>query len=187
MCLPQAASDAAADLEEVLSLRADVVNQSGPLSTQAANLAKYYRVLTCVGAALPCLLGVVLIGTALPYCQSTTVCSRTKVVCGACCVCGCSRAWLLSYPACWVLHAAVLVETLLWLLASASLLFAMLAWRILLLCPPSAPAAPPVPNVTLASPLPCRWYRCCSMMESRFPISHASGHAHIEFAWCAAC
>jgi hypothetical protein len=41
----QAASDAAEDLEEVVQLRNDVVNQTGPLSMQADNLAKYHRIL----------------------------------------------------------------------------------------------------------------------------------------------
>ena len=43
---PQAAADAAEDLEEVLALRADVINQSGPLAMQADHLAKYFRMLT---------------------------------------------------------------------------------------------------------------------------------------------
>ncbi len=42
----QAGADASQDLDEVVSLRADVINQSGPLPTQAANLAKYFRILT---------------------------------------------------------------------------------------------------------------------------------------------
>ena len=46
----QAASDAAEDLEEVVQLRNDVVNQTGPLSMQADNLAKYHRVLMCAPA-----------------------------------------------------------------------------------------------------------------------------------------
>ena len=41
----QAASDAVEDLEEVVQLRNDVVNQTGPLSMQADNLAKYHRIL----------------------------------------------------------------------------------------------------------------------------------------------
>lgn len=51
----QAGADAAEDLEEVLQLRADCVNQTGPLSMQAANLAKYYRLLTWVLARGLCL------------------------------------------------------------------------------------------------------------------------------------
>lgn len=45
-CCLQAGADASQDLDEVVSLRTDVMNQTGPLPTQAANLAKYYRVLT---------------------------------------------------------------------------------------------------------------------------------------------
>ena len=44
----QAAADAGQDLEEVLQLRSDVINQTGALTAQAANLAKYHRILTCV-------------------------------------------------------------------------------------------------------------------------------------------
>lgn len=47
--LLQAGADAAQDLEEVVQLRQDVINQTGPLATQAANLAKYYRILTYAG------------------------------------------------------------------------------------------------------------------------------------------
>ena len=42
----QAASDAADDLEEVMRLRANILNQTGSLQVQADNLAKYYRLLT---------------------------------------------------------------------------------------------------------------------------------------------
>ncbi|EFN58134.1 hypothetical protein CHLNCDRAFT_141882 [Chlorella variabilis] len=49
----EAGADAAEDLEEVLQLRADCVNQTGPLSMQAANLAKYYRLLTLMEARFP--------------------------------------------------------------------------------------------------------------------------------------
>jgi hypothetical protein len=42
----QAGADAGSDLEEVMRLRTDCINQVGPLTTQAANLAKYIRFLT---------------------------------------------------------------------------------------------------------------------------------------------
>lgn len=42
----QAAADAASDFDEVLRLRGDVLAQAGGLPQQAANLAKYYRILT---------------------------------------------------------------------------------------------------------------------------------------------
>lgn len=42
----QAASDASEDLEEVMRLRANILNQTGSLQVQADNLAKYYRLLT---------------------------------------------------------------------------------------------------------------------------------------------
>jgi len=48
-CCPpnlQAASDASDDLEEVMRLRANILNQTGSLQVQADNLAKYYRLLT---------------------------------------------------------------------------------------------------------------------------------------------
>ncbi|KAL4420092.1 hypothetical protein ABPG77_000573 [Micractinium sp. CCAP 211/92] len=50
---PEAGADASQDLDEVVSLRADVINQSGPLPTQAANLAKYFRILTLMESRFP--------------------------------------------------------------------------------------------------------------------------------------
>ncbi|KAL4858651.1 Vacuolar-sorting protein [Chlorella vulgaris] len=50
---PQASTDVASDLDEVAQLRADCINQTGPLSMQAANLAKYYRWLTLMESRFP--------------------------------------------------------------------------------------------------------------------------------------
>ncbi|KAI7841696.1 hypothetical protein COHA_004563 [Chlorella ohadii] len=48
-----AASDAADDLEEVMRLRANILNQTGSLQVQADNLAKYYRLLTLMESRFP--------------------------------------------------------------------------------------------------------------------------------------
>lgn len=50
---PEAGADAAQDLDEVVQLRQDVMNQVGPLATQAANLAKYHRILTLMESRFP--------------------------------------------------------------------------------------------------------------------------------------
>lgn len=49
----QAASDASEDLEEVMRLRANILNQTGSLQVQADNLAKYYRLLTLMESRFP--------------------------------------------------------------------------------------------------------------------------------------
>lgn len=114
----------------MLRLRADVVNQTGPLATQADNLAKYFRVLTCAALAE----------------GPVRLCSLQHVLQ---CAALCGLCHVTTLPATPAARAAFSV------LRSAH----------------RSPLAPP------ALPL------CRRLMESRFPVSHASGHARVEFAW----
>ena len=137
----QAAADAGDDLEEVLRLRADVVNQTGPLATQADNLAKYFRILTCGQAAGP--------GRQPAGLQLQTA--------------GCllRQRWV---PGCGILRGPLGAGRA----PSAG---------VRRLRRPAAACPPQPPLLHLPRPLRRR------LMESRFPVSHASGHARVEFAW----